>query len=347
MQSGIVYSNKWSDKAILTYSFILAVLYWNGISGAATSPRWAFLAVVTPLFLFFYKESFRFTLLHLIGLFFIVWCFVSLSWSFNKYDTIGALIKLLILAQVFILGSKLETLKYVFIGLAFGLFVSNFVSFEAGLFVNRDVLSETALFILIGLLTYKLWWYSLLTLPSFIADYGHINRGIFLAGIVLFGIWIWNKSRLASLSVLFLLFVGCFLVYYFDYRLVSITERLEIWNNAFKGFSLLGHGYGTFQSAYPLYSDGNLIRPRFAHNEFVGMLFETGIIGLSLAVWFCINAFSGKEKYITLAFVLLASIYYSFNVPVSAFIFCITAGYISRSWDCIFSKDARSRKMVC
>lgn len=334
------------NGAISLYSFILTTLYWDGISGAATSPRWSFLAVATSLFLLFlHKKETKFTILHLTGLLFVIWCFVSLFWSFNRYDTIDALLKLLILTQVFILGSKLETLKYVFIGLAFGLFVSLFVSFDAGLFVNKDVLAETSLFILVGLLVYELWWLTALIIPLFVTNY--TVRGPFFIIGVLIGIWFWNKNKLVTLFILLLFALGCFYIYHFDVRIISVTQRLEIWINSLRGFSFIGHGYGTFHNTYPIYSDGDLVRPRFAHNEFLQILFENGIIGLILTIWFCINTIHEKEKYIVLAWLLSACLYYSFNIPVSAFIFCITAGYISRNRSSVFNKNSIGRILVC
>ena len=97
-------------EALISYGFVLTALYWHGIAGAGTSPRWSFLIVATPLLLFFYKPV-KFTELHLIGLLFVALASLSWFWSFNQYDTVGALLRLLILVPVFMLGTRLKSLK--------------------------------------------------------------------------------------------------------------------------------------------------------------------------------------------------------------------------------------------
>ena len=97
------------------FSFILAVAYWPYIYAPATSTKWAYLAIVLPIFLFFYYEKRLFTSIHLLGLSFIIWSAFSVFWSANVLDGFNFLFELGIAAQAFVLGTYLKDLKPVFV----------------------------------------------------------------------------------------------------------------------------------------------------------------------------------------------------------------------------------------
>lgn len=183
------------------FGILLTSLYYPGIAGAATTPRWALLAVALPVVLLFYERIPRwagralpgllergaahlgntrreyreaaslpgpcgFSLIHLIGVLYLTWSAISLSWTPNRLDGIGELIKLVILAQAFVLGSRLERLHTVLSGMALGLLVSCAVlilqlaypdlvlhtTTHSGLFINSGSLAEISALVIIGLL---------------------------------------------------------------------------------------------------------------------------------------------------------------------------------------------------
>lgn len=67
--------------------------------------------------------------------------------------------------------------------------------------------------------------------------------------------------------------------------------RTTLWADTlviFKDYPLFGAGFGTFNDVYPAYKtiESNLIFEH-AHNDYLEMLTDGGIIGFLLAVWFC------------------------------------------------------------
>jgi putative inorganic carbon (hco3(-)) transporter len=64
---------------------------------------------------------------------------------------------------------------------------------------------------------------------------------------------------------------------------------------------LVGHGAGTFDLAYPTYQSfvtDSLIN--HAHNDYLELLSETGLIGMGLIVWFLVNAYRNASQNIRL-----------------------------------------------
>src|SRR6185437_5489632 len=101
------------------FGFALAICFdpftWTG----ATSPRWALLAVSLPLLCQFGSRN-HFTLAHLTGLVFIAWATISLIWTANLWDALGAMISLLIICQSVVFGTRITTsnLAKLFMGLS-------------------------------------------------------------------------------------------------------------------------------------------------------------------------------------------------------------------------------------
>ncbi len=76
--------------------------------------------------------------------------------------------------------------------------------------------------------------------------------------------------------------------------------RIAIWRDAWKMVEqnpLFGQGLGTFQWTYPAYETVDPDRPaRYAHNDYLQILIETGIIGLGLLLWFFVSVWRVAVK---------------------------------------------------
>ena len=69
----------------------------------------------------------------------------------------------------------------------------------------------------------------------------------------------------------------------------SLKERIEFWQNtilAIKDFPLFGTGIGVFPFIYPQYSTvTHLTFVNHAHNEYLELMLETGLIGFAIVLW--------------------------------------------------------------
>jgi O-antigen ligase len=70
-------------------------------------------------------------------------------------------------------------------------------------------------------------------------------------------------------------------------------DRIPIWRDTWKmigNHPWFGQGAGSFQWAFPAYETMEPDRPAvFAHNDYLQMLAECGVVGLGLAVWLLIS----------------------------------------------------------
>jgi O-antigen ligase len=272
-------------------------------SGAATSPRWAMLAVLLPFMLL--EGRGRFTAAHGWGLAFIAWSVVTLAWSSNALDGLDALFKLVLMAQAFVLGSRTESLNPLIHGMAWGLGISSVLVIiqwlgwqdivitratpNSGLFVNSGSLGEIAALVLVGTIAFRWWWLSLLVLPSVIIP-GSRGAWVGLAAAAI--VWLWHRSKPAALTVLGFAIAGTIALALWSFRLSAVTERLGIWSDTISGLTLFGHGLGSFYTSYPYYAqsmDIFVARPEHAHNDFLEVAFETGPLGLALVGLFLLT----------------------------------------------------------
>jgi O-antigen ligase len=75
----------------------------------------------------------------------------------------------------------------------------------------------------------------------------------------------------------------------------ATMDRQAVWADTLKMFGehpILGVGVGAFETVYPMYGRGNgKFVIQFAHNDYIQVLADGGIVGGMLAVWFIIVVF--------------------------------------------------------
>lgn len=302
---------------ISCFSLLLSILFIPGISGAGTTPRWALACVVLPILIMlssreavnaggsrFSRDVARmagqenkgstpaaphsrgsFTAAHLCGLIFIWYAAISISWSPQHWDGLDALVKLIVIAEAFVLGSMID-LKPILIGFGLGMWVNSAVMLlginvphttdNAGLFVNSNAMGEIAGLVLVAIVAQRLWWLIPGILPAFLLSQ---CRGAFVAVAGAGMIWLWNRSRWAVAALIPL---GLAAVTAFG-SAGSIHDRLTLWTDILPHLTIMGHGLGSFFTMYPTYSsfDTLIQRPEHLHNDWLEYAFETGVIGIA------------------------------------------------------------------
>lgn len=315
----------------MLFGFVLTALFVPDWSGAATTPRWALAAVVLPLLL--RKDGIRFTAAHLFGLLFVAYAAASVLWAPQKWEAIDALLKLVVLAEAFVLGSQMKDIRPVVAGAALGLGVSSAVillgiqvpqtsDYPAGLFVNSNALGEIAALALVGAVVHRLWWGVPLVLPALVASH---CRGALLALAGAFIVWLWSKSRLASAAMAG---AGIALAAWMGAASESAHLRLEMWGAIVPHITVMGKGLGSFYTLFPLYSpfDTLLQRPEHLHNDWLEFAFELGIVGAVLSA-----AFLWSARSVILAVLVVEAIFgFPLHLAATAVLGGIMSGHAVR-----------------
>lgn len=327
-------------------AFLVMTAYIPNYIGYAIPTGWVVMLLGAVYYLY-WGNSTQLTKSQLIQnwsiLAFVFYAALSLIWSPNGYYIFS---QLLAIVGIFIVSSKLD-IKLIIKGLVFGLIVSDLVMLSqifgfkeilyvtllpAGLFVNSNILAEVSTLILILLLINRMWWYSFACLPGLLVS----SRATVLSLIGASVVWAWSKSKLITTAFITL---GCLVFYIFSsHHDMSIDERLTIWRDTINGFTLFGHGIGSFEYLYPMYSSLNpaeMLRPNEAHNEFIQFYFELGIM-IILPIFTIIINWNKEYAPWLVSFAIISCFGFPLHIPATAFMFAIVFGYICNHSD-IFS----------
>lgn len=314
----------------MLFGFALTALFVPDWSGAATTPRWALAAVVLPLLM--RRNGAPFTAAHLFGLLFVVYAATSVLWAPQKWEAIDALLKLIVLAEAFILGSQMEDIRPIVAGAAIGLGVSSAVillgiqvpqtsDYPAGLFVNSNALGEIAALVLAGAIVHRIWFAVPMIAPALIASH---CRGAFLALAGAAIIWVWSRSKPVAVA---LAIIGIASAAWMGSS-ESAQQRLDMWAAIVPQLTVMGKGIGSFYTLYPLYSpfDTLLQRPEHLHNDWLEFTFELGIIGTVLYA-----AFVWSARSVIIAVVAVEAIFgFPLHLAATAVIGGILSGHAVR-----------------
>lgn len=342
------------------FGFLLVTAYGVSLDGAAVTPRWALLATVLPVLLMLHEPR-PLTTLHCLGLTVIGWAIISLAWTPNRYDGFGALFKLIILAQAFVLGARLPSLRPIWIGLAFGLAVNSIIAVmqalsfaplwigainngNAGLFYNPNSLGEIAALVGVVLCVERMWLWLPGVLPALWLSH---SRAAWLAVVVAVAVWLWSRSKLGAMAIVGVIIAWAYIALQFDLGTANLHQRFGIWRETIGGITLLGHGFGSFHALYPYLTstmDTLLQRPEHVHNELIELAFELGLVGTLVAALFaaCCTV-SGPAGLVLVAVVVEASFGFPLHLPVTGFVALLCAGHIARRWDVVRVDVARGR----
>jgi O-antigen ligase len=146
---------------------------------------------------------------------------------------------------------------------------------------------------------------------------------------------------------------------------ISSHERLSVWSaavTAFRDFPFFGTGLGTFQHIFPMYKpDGIMMFYQHAHNDYIEILLEFGIVGTLLVLLFLGLAckrildtrWRGRERYLKAAFVAsltsvtVFSIFdFNLHVPSNAILLSFILG-LAVAMSRLEQTPSRKKELLC
>jgi hypothetical protein len=321
---------------------LLPISFVVGLTGATIPTQWALLSMTLPLTLW---RAAPFTALHLVGLTFLAWAFLSSAWALNYHTSVLGLWYITILALAFWYGSTQLDLRSLWLGLASGLTISTGFALaqtigftpvlvaeapgfhHPGLLYSHVVQAYAIALVLIACVQYEIWLFiPPLALGLILAN----ARGAYLILAV---------TALARyvhwLAALTLLVAGAFAAQYF--LVPSDSVRLQVWGYAIRGLSLFGWGPFAFNDIFYFWynpvKDANIfLRAEFAHNDYLQLWFEYGIGSLAIFTIYglTLTRTSTRDWPIFFGFCVLAGFWFPLYHPLTAFMGAMVAGHLLR-----------------
>jgi hypothetical protein len=118
----------------------------------------------------------------------------------------------------------------------------------------------------------------------------------------------------------------------------SLSERFDIWRATLSGLTPFGHGSGSFEGLFPIYSNdllnGLYLRPLYAHNDLLHLAFEYGMFSLipaAMAALLLARSVS-PLRCVLAVFVIVGLFGFPLFMPATLFLASIVAGHLSREW---------------
>lgn len=330
--------------------FGVTAFFIPGLIGAATSPRWALLSLMTP---WFYRAV-PMTVGHWLGVTLIAWCAFTLLWTPSMPPALRDLWYLIVIGGVYCYASRQESLERVYVGAAIGMGVSsamvllqwfqimtpvyiNAAQSEAwwlsGTFINAALLAQAAALVFVGCIAYRLWWALPLIAPCLILS---PQRTALLSIVV--GLLMW-RIRLGLLlivgGVMTLLAAGSLgLDLSKLWRINTIDQRLDYWTDAWEALTLWGYGIGSFRWIFPAVSyrvDPLFLRLDYVHNDFLQFAFEmgVGVFLLFALVGYSFMRVHDASRMVLAAFVTQMVLWFPLHLPAHVFFGALAAGHFA------------------
>lgn len=319
---------------------ILPTAYWPGLDGWTINSAWPVLSIILP---FYFLRPIRVTVHHLIGFTFLIYAFISLSWTSVWQQGIWDLWLLTILSCGFMIGASGRNLRSFYLGLGLGVGVSTIVSVfqflgyepvavvsnahPAGLFFNFDVFGEVAALASVALIVNKFYLPLLLTIPPI--TFTH-SRTALLMLFTVCAVWLWETYRWRSAWII----APCLAAISFGLWLhgydQGISLRLSMWRDTISGLTITGRGPGSFFMDFPLFaahSDTMSLRPEVPHNDILLLVFQYGFgtIPLFLLGFIALGS-TGPERYILACLVPTILLGFPSIVPAEGFVAAVAIG---------------------
>lgn len=319
---------------MLWLGVIASLCYVPGITGAYIATQWPLYAALLPFALF---RKGPFTIFHVLGSLFLV--YAALLFARNPLGAEVMGLWLLSSMALFLwLGSTLDDASSLYKGLAIGGAVSSFVGVlqifgvpvvpsatgtPAGIYVNSVQQGTVLALLVVALWSEELYLWSLPLFPGLLLAQ---SRGAWVALVIgvlaLYVRKIWVFVPLAFVGMFFLLHLSA-----------SDSERMYIWQAAWKGLTWLGWGPGMF---FVLLLPGQTqpLFPEYAHNDALQLAFEYGVGSiLPLAIFvFALSRRREKEWPVIVAFATASCYSMPLYMPLASFLGLVAVGRVLREY---------------
>jgi len=340
-------------------AFLVSIAYVPWWSGAAITPRWAIMAVGAAVLICGTKTAppRSITRADALGVAFVAYCALSVAWSPVFVEAADELMKLGILALLFVVGRSVSSLLSAYIGFGAGMTVNSVIMIvervaygvetqgiginpefggvalpHVGLFFNPNFAAESAAVVVVALAMSRLWWLVLGVWPTLVLAG---SRGAILGLLAAACGYLAPRSRLGAFALATAGIVGVVLAFMLANRSTAgISDRLHIWTDTLSGLTLFGHGIGSYWVTFPQFAtfDVNLSRPDHAHNDALELSYELGI-GAVCAAWLVIELLryaNETERLAIIAFLAIGLAGFPLHLPATAFLFAVMAGHAAR-----------------
>lgn len=332
-----------SEARLGFLSFLVAAAFVPGISGAGVVPRWAAIAIAVTLL----PVAPGRTAIHWLGLALLSWCAITLAWTSNPVDGIGAIMKMGLLAAAFGVGYGAPSLRPAYVGCGCGVAVSSAVTvmqatafpelaqphttFAPGLFVNSSVGASLAAMTLCALAYSSAWWLAAGSIPTLVVAQ---SRGAII-GIALA---VWGEIVARHRYVTAVVLAGsapAVLTALLIWRPASTSERWSVYRDTIDGLTWLGRGIGSFETSFFIHAsrlDTMAAHPQHAHSDFLETIYELGP-GAAIVIAICGLALGygrPSERAALLCFLGLASVGFPWHLPATAFLVSMVVGHMAR-----------------
>lgn len=182
-----------------------------------------------------------------------------------------------------------------------------------GLFYSPITQGTFLALLSIGLVIYSHSIMLIYTIPGLVLAQ---NRG----GWAILGIGLVAYFTRRPLVILLLALAIAFIVT--NHPSPSDLQRLEIWRVAFANLTLFGHGLGSFWTVFVLSPSHEPFWAQYAHNDYLQLAFELGILAIplyALAAW---GAFQSQAQSwpVLIAFLFAATFSMPIHLPLAALI---------------------------
>ena len=324
--------------------------YWPGITGAATTPRWAVAALLAVAL--FFAPRVVMTRTHWLGLALLVWLGLSLAWSEGRLDGIDAAFKLCLAAIAFTLGSTMPDLRSLMIGSAIGIglnsgfAIAQYLGWHgietydnrlAGLFYNEGRLAAAAAIVAIWLCSQsaRLWLLLPLVLPSLILPHSRAAWLSVGAGLLIIVFRQMSRRTVVQWVTFLILFgvVGTGTIVAFGIGSpIGIDQRIALYRDTIAALTPFGHGLGSFWEsflAHAHYFPVSIERPEHPHNEWLWLAFEGGFPAFFIGWVFAFSIwFAAKDRSVLGGLFVLSLVAMPFHDPATLILGALCAGHL-------------------